>query len=90
MVHLLKQSGLSGNMFDMVVRREEEFLLRDALKRMSKLTFKASDRSYVHVQCTKEYPCSLLYNCGKHLREKTSIDRLGSEYFAEKTFMDVS
>ena len=47
MVHLLKQSGLSGNIFDMVVRREEEFLLRDALKRMSKLSFKPSDKIVV-------------------------------------------
>ena len=47
MVKLLKQSGLSGNIFDMVVRREEEFLLRDTLKRMSKLSFKPSDRIVV-------------------------------------------
>lgn len=53
-VSMLKRTKLSGNVFDMVVRREEEFFLKDTLKRMSKPSFKPSDRIIVrslHVMC---------------------------------------
>ena len=33
-VSMLKRTKLSGNVFDMVVRREEEYFLKDTLKRM--------------------------------------------------------
>ena len=46
-VSMLKQTELSGDVFDMVVRREDEFLLKDTLKRMSKLSFKPSSRIIV-------------------------------------------
>lgn len=46
-VSMLKRTELSDNVFDMVVRREDEFLLKDTLKRMSKLSFKPSDRIIV-------------------------------------------
>ena len=46
-VSMLKRTELLGNVFDMVVRREEEFFLKDTLKRMSKPSFKPSDRIVV-------------------------------------------